>query len=182
METLHLVKRHINELAYFAPNKVYTFQFIGAPPCSCKILLVLLKQRLPINGELVFVAPSGEGCDDVNTWCFFLSTHSALFSACFPHNRKTSPCFSLFSTRTTLSVNFAQPHLLCEFAFPDLTVNDVFNKNTPWSHHFERHPCAGRNGVPTSLCSSLYMFLRLGGVWIPFLTEKHSPWAWPAPW
>ena len=127
-----------------------------------------------------------------------VSIQDPFFWANPPHNKNTIFSFRSFKYWIIASVNFIHPICEWELASPFRTVNVAFNNNTPKKlikiyntiimipclAHPSRHPCFGLVNPlgPKSDSSSLKIFIREGGGEIPFLTEKHSPWAWFGPW
>ena len=148
-----------------------------------RISLALENGRLPKKPRW---AESGEGWGAVKTWCR-LSINERFFSAGFPHKTKIRFEGCSFNLSITWSVNFSQPNLLCEFAFAARTVNTELSRNTPWVAQDSRQPlgvdCFSEGlEKPMSLESSFKMLRNEGGIFVPLITEKQSPCAWPGPW
>ena len=130
-------------------------------------------------------ALKGEGCTEVKTRCFLLSTLAPFLIAAFPHNIKTR--FSgLSSNRWSIieSVKVSQPFPWCEFASDSRTVSTEFSRRTPCFAQLVKLPCFGIGLISSgySWRISLYILIREGGGGIPFLTLKDIPWACPLPW
>ena len=151
---------------------------MGVNPFCNKNSFVFEKCLQPKNP---LYADKGEGCTLSKTKCLLVSIKDFLLRALPPQRINTTFSFCSEISLITLSVNHAQPHLECEFAWCARTEREVFNSRTPSFAHLVKFPLSGIS-QPISVRYSLKIFSSEGGLSIPSCTEKQSPCACPTLW
>ena len=135
--------------------------------------------RLPKNP---LCADSGDGwADSMITWRL-VSTRPRFLRADAPHRMNTTRSGLALTARITSSVKVSHPLPWWEAAWRARTVSVALRSSTPWRGPGVEAAVVGRVDaeVVVQLLEDVHERRRRRAR--PGRTEKHSPWAWPAPW